>query len=111
MKDDSARHPAWSSTISIVIAVSILVLVILAVIFSIVGVAYLVKGDEGISDNWVGALGAIGIFTGLAVSAVNLIAALGHTRHLRARPILWLAVLEFPVLLGTIVLLEVFLLE
>ena len=111
MKQESPRHPAWSSTVSLVIAVSVLVLVILFVIYSIVGVAYLVKGDEGISDNWVGALGGIGLFTGLGASAINLVAALGHTRHLRTRPILWLALLEFPALLATVVLLEVFLLE
>lgn len=111
MKDAAPRNPGWSSTVTIVVAVSILVLVVLAIIYSIVGVAYLVNGDEGISDNWVGALGGLGLFAGLGVTAINLVAALGHLRHLRTRPILWLALLEFPVFLAAIVLLEVFFFE
>ena len=86
-------------------------LVVLAIVYSIVGVAYLVNGDEGISDNWVGALGGLGLFAGVGVSAINLVAALGHLGHLRTRPILWLALLEFPVFLAAIVLLEVFFFE
>lgn len=111
MKGDQMPHPARSSTVTIVVAVSILVLVVLAIIYSIVGVAYLVNGDEGISDNWVGALGGLGLFAGLGVTAINLVAALGHLRLLSTRPVLWLALLEFPVFLATIVLLEVFLFE
>ena len=111
MKTTTPRHPAWSSTVTIVIAVSVLVLIVLAVIYSIFGVAYLVSGDEGISDNWVGALAGIGLFGGIGVSAINLVAALGHTEHLRTRPILWLALLEFPVFLAAVVLLEMFLFE
>lgn len=111
MKDETPKNPGWSSTVTIVVAVSVVVLVVLAVIYSIFGVAYLVQGDEGNSDNWVGALAGAGLFGGLGVTAVNLVAALGHTRHLRTRPILWLALLEFPVFLATIVLLEVFLFE
>lgn len=111
MKTTAPRHLAWSSTVSLVIAVSILVLIVLTVIYSIFGVAYLVSGDDGISDNWVGLLAGVGLFAGLGVSALNLVAALGHTRHLRTRPVLWLALLEFPVFLATIVLLEVFLFE
>ena len=111
MKDRRSRNPGWSSTVTIVVIVSVLVLVVLAVVYSIFGVAYLVRGDDGISDNWVGALAGVGLFGGLGVTAINLVAALGHLRHVRTRPILWLALLEFPVFLATVVLLEVFLFE
>ena len=111
MKTDTARRRAWSSTVSLVIAVAILVLIVVAAVSSLLGIAYLVNGDEGISDNWVGAAGVVGIFTALALSAVNLVAALGHLRHLRTRPLLWLAVLELPVLLAALVILEIFVIE
>lgn len=111
MKSQSSAQRRWSSTVSLVIGLSLVVVVVLAVAWSFVGVAYIVRGDEGISDNWVGALGAVGTFSALGLSAVNMVAAPGHLSHLRRRPLLWLAIVEFPALLAPIALLEVFIIE
>lgn len=81
------------------------------VAYSIVGAAYAVNGDAGISDNWVGMTGAVALLGGLAVSLVAflmaLAARLGHARH----RLLWLPLAVFPVLLVGTVLLEAFVLE
>ena len=81
------------------------------VAYSIFGVAYAVNGDAGISDNWVGMLGALALLGGLAVSLVAfLMAVAARVRHARHR-LLWLPLAVFPVLLAGTVLLELFVLE
>ena len=81
------------------------------VAYSIFGVAYAVNGDAGISDNWVGMLGAFALLGGVAVSLVAFLMALAaRLRHARHR-LLWLPLTVFPVLLVGTLLLEAFVLE
>ena len=87
------------------------VVVVDVVAYSLLGVAYAVNGDAGISDNWVGMVGAVALLGGLAVSLaaflMALAARLGHARH----RLMWLPLAVFPALLVGTVLLEVFVLE
>ncbi|HEX6246942.1 MAG TPA: hypothetical protein VFZ64_03650 [Nocardioidaceae bacterium] len=79
--------------------------------YTILGVAYAVNGDAGISDNWVGMLGAVALLGGLAVSFLAFLMALTlRIRHERHR-LLWLPLTVFPALLASTVLFEVFVLE
>lgn len=81
------------------------------VAYSILGVAYAVNGDAGISDNWVGMLSGFALLGGQAVSLMAFLMALAaRVRHARHR-LLWLPLVVFPVLLAGTALLEIFVLE
>jgi hypothetical protein len=89
-------------------AVAIGVAVALVVTHAILLIAYLVNGESGISDNWVGYLAGITLVLGLGLSAMNFVAALvlrGRLTSRRRR----LALIEFPVLVVLIALFEILL--
>lgn len=87
---------------------SLAVLTAAAVLFA---VAWAVGGDEAVSDNWVGITVAVGLFAGLACSAVAFVTALvaGVRKEPWAR--LWLPLVTFPGVVLTVVLLEAFVFE
>lgn len=105
----SAVGPPALARWAVALAAGVVAVDVLA--YSIFGVAYAVNGDQGISDNWVGMLGAVALLGGLAVSLAAFLMALaariGQARH----RLLWLPLAVFPVLLVGTALLEVFVLE
>ena len=73
--------------------------------------AYLMNGDEGISDNWVGYTSATTTIATLGVSLVALVVAIwAGMRGVRHRHA-WLMRYEFPVLIVLVALSELFLFE
>ena len=79
--------------------------------YAVVLIAYAVGGDDAISDNWVGAFGAVSLLGGLAALVVGFgLAAVAWTRHDRW-PLLRLPLAALPAALAVIVLLELFVVE
>ena len=92
-------------------AMAAAVVVVVAVVYTIVAVAWVVGGQDAISDNWVGILGGVALVGGLAVSfAAGVLAVVAKSRH-EDWALLWLPLSVFPVLLLLVVLAETFLLE
>lgn len=93
------------------VGLAAVVAVVVAVSYSIFGVAYAVGGDKAISDNWVGFLGAFAMLGGLAASfvafALAIVAKVKHERWV----LLWLPLSLFPALLAVVVVAEMFWME
>jgi hypothetical protein len=94
-------------------AVGVAVAVIIAMVaaYSLFAVAWVVNGEDGVSDNWVGWIAGSVLLASLVLSlAAFLVAVLAMAR--RERPVmLWLPLWLFPALAGTVALLEIFVLE
>lgn len=87
------------------------VAVVVAVSYAIVGVAYAVGGSGGISDNWVGMLGAVALLGGLLASLVAFaMAVVARVKH-EHWALLWLPLSLFPGLVTIVVLAETLWLE
>lgn len=99
------RDRIAAATSVVAIAVAALLLVTQGLLL----VAYLLNGDEGISDNWVGYVAGISLLVGLAVSAIDFVVALVVRRRLGQSRRARLALYEFPVLVVLIVMFEIFL--
>jgi uncharacterized membrane protein len=100
-----AEHPRlgqWS------VALSAIVVAVLAVAFTIMGIAYQMNGDAGISDNWVGWTGAIAVLGGLAASLVAFAMAIVDRAKNDHWSLLWLPLSLFPALAAFLVLGEAF---
>lgn len=96
------REARWA------VALAEAVVVVVALAATLFGVAYAVGGVEATEDNWVGFLAAVGLLGGLAVSlAAFVLAILSRVKHER-RSLMWLPWTVFPVMLGFIVLGELF---
>jgi hypothetical protein len=79
--------------------------------YGLVGIGYAVGGDDAISDNWVGALGAFGLFGGLALLGAGFVlAAIARARH-EHWPMLWLPLAGLPAALAALLLVELLVLE
>ena len=79
--------------------------------YALVGIVHAVGGDDAISDNAVGATGALAFLGGLAVLAVSFVLAVyARARHDR-RSNLWLPLAAFPAALAVVVLLELLVVE
>lgn len=106
--DPASGHPRmarWSVAIAAVAAV------VMAVSYAIFGVAFATGGDDAVSDNWVGLLGAVALVGGLATSFVAFIlAAVAKARHEHWK-LLWLPLLLFPGLLVVVLVVEAFWME
>lgn len=71
-------------------------------------VAYAREGSAGISDNWVGFLGAIALIGGLVASLLAFVMAITAKIQHEKWAWLWLPLILFPALLAFVVLGEVF---
>lgn len=92
------------------VGLAALVVIVMAVSYTIFFVALAAGGDDAISDTWVGALAGVSLLGGLAVSLVALVLAIvAKVRHERSR--LWLPLSVFPTLLTLVVLAELFVME
>jgi hypothetical protein len=94
------RLSRWAVGISAVTAAAA------AASYAVFGVAYAVGGSDAIGDNWVGLLGAVALFGGLAASflafALAVVAKAKHDRW----GLLWLPLGLFPTLLLIVGLVE-----
>lgn len=79
--------------------------VLLSCMFAI---AYASKGTAGFSDNWLGSLGAIGLYVGLLVSLVAFSMAITVRIKHEKWSWLWLPLIAFPALVAFIVLGDLF---
>jgi hypothetical protein len=77
------------------------VVAVAAVIFT---AAYAVGGPDATADNWVGVVGVLGLFGGLAWSLVSFVLAVGARMREGSSGSLWLPFLLFPALLAFLVL-------
>ena len=86
-------------------------LAVLAAAAALFGVAWVVGGDEAVSDNWVGVSVVVGLFTGLTGSFVAFVTAI--VAGIRKEPWsrLWLPLMTFPGVVITVGLLEAFVFE
>ena len=90
---------------------SIVVVVAMAVVYGIVAFAWIVDGEDAVSDNWIGWTAGVTLLASLVLSlAAFLVAALAMARR-EHRPMLWLPLWLFPVLAGTVAILELFVIE
>ena len=83
----------------------------MVVAYSIFGVTGWVNGEDAVSDNWVGWLAGSVLLASLVLSlAAFAIAVLAMAR--RERPhLLWVPLWVFPVLAGTVAIIEMFWME
>lgn len=95
----------------IAVTLSIACWVCLSVVESIFFLALLIKGDEGISDNWVGYMTAYTLLGSLAVTFITFVTALVLRRRHDRLPLLWIALYGFPVLVVATFLIELFIIE
>jgi hypothetical protein len=87
------------------------VAVVVAVSYAIFGVAWAVGGEDAVSDNWVGFLGALAMLGGLATSLVAFVLAMvAKVKHEQWK-LLWLPLVLFPALLAVVLLVEAFWME
>ena len=101
--DRSAGGAAWRLA-----ALSLLVLALGAVLFA---AAWVVGGDEAVSDNWVGMTVVLALFAGLVGALVALVTALyAGVRH-EPWSTLWLPLTTFPAVVAVVALLEAFVFE
>lgn len=91
----------WSVGISTAVTVMI---ALSGVIFS---VAYAIGGSDGISDNWVGLLGAVALIGALSASLLAFVFAIAARIKHEHWAWLWLPIYMLPALLAFIVLGEV----
>lgn len=99
------RLGAWSVTLAALVAV------VVAAAYAVFGVALAVGGQDAVSDTWVGYLAGIALIAGLLVSlAAFAMAVVVKVRH-ESRRLLWLPLAVFPVLLATVVLVELIVME
>ncbi|MEY3265750.1 MAG: hypothetical protein RJA15_196 [Actinomycetota bacterium] len=106
------RSEPDNSGLALIVAIfSVLCWATLAVTFSLLAIAYLINGDEGISDNWVGYSAGYALLGSLAITFLTFVLALflrwRHSQH----PLLWVSLYGFPVLVLTTLLLELFVIE
>jgi len=73
--------------------------------------AFLVNGDEGISDNWVGYTSVVALFATLAVSLVALGVAIWAAMRGISHRFAWLMRYEFLVLVVLVAVAELFVFE
>ncbi|MFZ9706962.1 MAG: hypothetical protein ACO3CG_03880 [Ilumatobacteraceae bacterium] len=73
--------------------------------------AFLVNGDKGISDNWVGYTSGVALFTTLAVSLVALGVAIWAAMRGISHRFAWLMRYEFLVLVVLVAVAELFVFE
>lgn len=82
------------------------VAVVIVVSYTIFAVAYAAGGEDAVSDNWVGFLGAVALLGGLVVSLAALVLAVAARVRHEQWPLLWLPLALFPVLFTVVVLVE-----
>jgi hypothetical protein len=99
------RLGTWS------VALAGLVAVVLPAVYAVFGVALAVGGEDAVSDTWVGYLAGTALIAGLVVSLAAFAMAVVVTVRHESRRLLWLPLALFPVLMATVVLVEVFLME
>lgn len=87
---------------------ALVVLVLAAVLF---GGAWVIGGDDAVSDNWVGVTVVLALFLGLCSAFIALVIAVfaGLVHEPWGR--LWLPLATFPTVVAIVVLLEVFVFE
>ena len=73
--------------------------------------AFLVNGDEGISDNWVGYTSVVALFATLAVSLVALVVAIWAAMRDISHRFAWLTRYEFLMLVVLVAVAELFVFE
>jgi hypothetical protein len=84
---------------------------VLVVAYGILGVALATGGQDAISDNWVGTLGAVALLGGLATSGAAFVMALVTRWRHHDVPLLWLPTALFPALVLTTAAVELFWME
>jgi hypothetical protein len=81
---------------------------LVAIAYSVFGIAYAVGGSGAIEDNWVAVVTVVSFFGGLLVSLIAFAAALAvRVKHLPST-MLWLPLALFPALVLFVVLGEAF---
>jgi len=86
-------------------------LAVLVPAYAIFGVALATGGQDAISDNWVGALGAVTLLGGLAVSFAAFLMALTTRMRHREVKLLWVPLVLFPSLALVVAAAELFWME
>ncbi|MCY4725857.1 hypothetical protein NYO98_06155 [Nocardioides sp. STR2] len=99
----SAGRTAWRLA-----ALSLMVLALGAVLFA---TAWVVGGDDAVSDNWVGATVVLALFAGLFCSLVAMVTALYAGIRREPWSTLWLPLTTFPAVVAVVALLEAFVSE
>lgn len=90
---------------------SIVVVAAMAIVYGIVAFVWIVDGEDAVSDNWLGWTAGVTLLASLVLSlAAFLVAAVAMARR-EHRPMLWLPLWLFPVLAGTVAVLEIFVFE
>ena len=83
----------------------------MAIVYGIVAFVWIVNGEDAVSDNWLGWTAGVTMLASLVLSlAAFLVAAVAMARR-EHRPMLWLPLWLFPVLAGTVAILEIFVFE
>ena len=105
----ASHHDASATRFSRQLAgLSLVVLLAGAVLFS---TAWLLGGQDAVSDNWVGVSVVVALFTGLIGTFVALVTAVvARLRHEPWRD-LWLPLAAFPAVVLAVALLEAFVFE
>lgn len=90
---------------------SVVVVVVMTIVYGVFACAWIVNGEDAVSDNWLGWSAAVTLLASLVLSlAAFLVAVLAMARR-EHRPMLWLPLWLFPVLAVTVTVLELFVIE
>lgn len=90
---------------------SVVVVAAIGVVYGLFAFVWIVNGEDAVSDNWIGWTAAVTLIASLVLSlAAFLVAVLAMARR-EHRPMLWLPLWFFPVLAGTVAILEIFVIE
>ena len=108
MGDASSIHPGrhvrpTGGTAGRLASLSLVVLALGAVLF---GTAWMIGGDDAVSDNWVGMTVVLALFAGLSGSLVAMVMALHVGMRREPWATLWLPLATFPAVVAVVVLLE-----
>lgn len=93
------------------VATSAVVVSAMAVVYGIFAFVWIVDGEDAVSDNWLGSTAAVTLIASLVLSLVAFLVAVLAVARRERRPMLWLPLWLFPVLAGTVAVLEMFVIE